>query len=329
MTEAVEKVVDSTTMVLRGLDEKTRSAVFIASTDAIDSYDEIVEQTWRLDRYISNPVVLFAHQSRELPIGKSSEVGVVDGKLQTRITFASAEANPKAENVWQSVREGTLRAVSVGFLPGDYRWEKREGREVLVLSNNELLEISVTPIPANAEALAKMRARARGDRKELSMAGEQNETTAALRSALESKDAELAAVRRDLASATERATTAERQRAELTVERDAEKKRADEAAAALKDAKARVVELEIDSVIGVKVLPERKEFLMELSQESPSLFAKEMEKIKKGPDLTQLQRAIPDAKSPPPSTAGTSAAAGDDLAAHINDAFHRSAARAG
>ncbi len=145
---------------VRAIREEAREADFVCSTDAIDSYGEIVEQDWDLTRYLKNPVVLFAHQSRELPIGKATNVKVENGELVATIVFASEKANPLAENAWQSVLEGTLRAVSVGFDPHEVRAEKRDGVDVTVLAKNELYEISVTPIGANPEALAKQRAKA-------------------------------------------------------------------------------------------------------------------------------------------------------------------------
>ena len=135
-----------------------RSATFVASTDAIDSYGEIVEQVWDLARYRANPIVLYGHQSRELPIGMCTAVGVSGGKLECTIQFATANQNPVAERVWQLVQAQILRAVSVGFAPRTVRRETRDGKEVTVLSDNELHEISVVTIPANPEALAKMKA---------------------------------------------------------------------------------------------------------------------------------------------------------------------------
>jgi HK97 family phage prohead protease len=131
----------------------------IASTAAIDSYDEIVEQTWDLSRFNANPVVLWAHQSRELPLGYASNVGVVNGALQMRLNFCDATANPMGPQVYALFKQKALRAVSVGFIPRDVRLEMRDGREIFVLSNNLLLEISPTPIGANPEALAKSHAR--------------------------------------------------------------------------------------------------------------------------------------------------------------------------
>lgn len=55
---------------IRSVRDDKREADFVASTNALDSWDEIVEQVWRLERFLANPVVLFAHQSCELPIGE-------------------------------------------------------------------------------------------------------------------------------------------------------------------------------------------------------------------------------------------------------------------
>lgn len=140
--------------------DAARSVDVVASTDAIDSMGEIVEQSWDLKRFKANPVVLWAHASREPPIGKASAVAVRDGKLQCRITFASEKANPRAEQAWNLIQEGMLGAVSVGFRPRSVRKERRDDREVYVLADNELYELSVTPVPANAEALMRLRTRA-------------------------------------------------------------------------------------------------------------------------------------------------------------------------
>ncbi len=143
---------------VKAFNEEKRTVDFVASTGVVDAHDEVVDQgTWHLDDYLKNPVVLFAHQSRELPIGQSIDVGILDGKLQARILFATGEMNPKAEQVFQLVKAKFLRAVSVGFIPKSYRYEMREGVEVWVWADCILKEISVTPVPANPEALAKMK----------------------------------------------------------------------------------------------------------------------------------------------------------------------------
>lgn len=151
----------SKALVLKSVDEEKREVDFIASTDAIDSWGEIVAQNWRLERFNANPVILFAHNSRELPIGQAVRCAVERGVLVCRIRFATEEANPLAEKVWQSIRQKTLRAVSVGFRPHSVRLELRDDVEVWILDDNELHEISVVPVPANPDALARMKSAAR------------------------------------------------------------------------------------------------------------------------------------------------------------------------
>jgi HK97 family phage prohead protease len=142
----------------RSINEARRSVDVVMSTDTIDRYGERVAQDWNLNGYFKNPVVLWAHSSRELPIGRGENVRVEDGALQGTIIFASAAANPIAEQCFQLFREDVLNAVSVGFIPHSYKYEKENDKEVLVLSQNELIELSCTPVPANPDALAKMRA---------------------------------------------------------------------------------------------------------------------------------------------------------------------------
>lgn len=147
-------------------DVQGRSVRVTASTESEDSYGDIVTQDWDLRRYERNPVVLYNHNSfggmfggaraeETLPIGSASDVRVVGGALEATLNFVTAEANPLAEKILQLFKQRAIRAVSVGFRPGAKREETRNGRDVYVLSKNELYEISVTPMGANADAVAK------------------------------------------------------------------------------------------------------------------------------------------------------------------------------
>lgn len=151
--------------IKRAGDTTERVVDVIASTDTVDSYGDSIDQgSWKLERYAGNPVVLYAHNNRDLPIGTAEGVAVKDGALRCRIRFVTDDANPLAGNVWKLIEQGALRAVSVGFLPHTCRWEKRDDREVFVMADCELLEISVVPVPANPDALAQLRARAASTR---------------------------------------------------------------------------------------------------------------------------------------------------------------------
>jgi HK97 family phage prohead protease len=146
---------------VRAIRDDAREVDFVASTETIDSWDEIIDvASWKLGRFLANPVILYGHQSYELPIGQATRCEIVKDELQCTIRFASADANPEAEKVWKLVQEKVLRAVSVGFKPTDGKYEMRDGRDVYVLYGADLREISVVAIPANPDCLAVMKSAA-------------------------------------------------------------------------------------------------------------------------------------------------------------------------
>lgn len=260
---------------VRAVREETREADFICSTDAIDRYGEIVEQTsWQLERFAQNPVALWSHQSRDLPIGQCKNVGVIDGKLQATIQFS--KAHQKAIDVWNLVQEKTLRAVSVGFYPHTYRLEKRDDKEVLVLADNELVEISVCAIPANHEALAKSaRAKALAATPKTSAAAtvatEESIMTEAEKKALEdqirARDAEARAAEKRAADAEVKVKALEAQNDALVKERDA-------ALLATKAAEKRLCEHEVNALVGVKFAKDERDAQVELAMTNRPLFEK-------------------------------------------------------
>jgi HK97 family phage prohead protease len=306
-------------ITLRSIDEAARTVDFIASTDAVDTYDEIVDQgTWELDIYRANPVVLFAHKSRELPIGKSVDVAVRNGRLECRIQFATEDMNPEAERVWKLIKGQFLRAVSVGFIPRDVKWEKRDGKDVFVLYGNSLREISVTPVPANHEALAKMRARALAGRpaNEAPRAQENDmdektkqelesqlaAATKAIEEAKAKRAEELAAKDAELALAA-KALESLQAKAELTAERDALVVERDALAKEKADLHAKMTEAEVDALVGDKITPAQKDDFLALARESRARF----DAIVKGlPSLGLLSKApvIDPKKGTEPAQAG-------------------------
>lgn len=119
---------------------------FIASTSSIDRQGDSIDQAgWELDNFQKNPVILFAHNYSELPIGKAIDIVKGENTLTIKIKFASEEANPKAQQVRRLVDDGMLSTTSVGFIQ-----KERNGS---IITRAELLEVSIVPVPANAEAL--------------------------------------------------------------------------------------------------------------------------------------------------------------------------------
>lgn len=130
----------------KGYDEKSGLVEFIASSDAVDREGESIDpQGWDLSNIGKNLPLLWAHNDRELPIGKVVEARVEGNNLIAAVEFAH-KVNDFAKQVYDMVTAGFLNAVSVGFMPKSYNVEGR-------MISQELLELSVVNIPANQEAL--------------------------------------------------------------------------------------------------------------------------------------------------------------------------------
>lgn len=135
----------------------------VASDESVDSFGTIV-RGFILDRFIANPVVLFAHDHTRI-VGGASNVRHADGALRMTITLAEEGTSATVDEVRSLRRQGLLRGISVSVLPGTLSVEKgADGCEVVVLGDNELLETTVCAIPANPNALAEMRAHALSNR---------------------------------------------------------------------------------------------------------------------------------------------------------------------
>lgn len=139
-----------------------RVVKFVFSDGSVDRYGDTIDpRGWQLDSYRSNPVVLFGHNDKTAGnvIGKCRSVRVDGAQLVGEIEFAPASANPDAEVVFQLVKGGFLSSVSVGFQPLEWSLAKDKSRLGGVdFKKQELLEVSVVPIPANANALVQARA---------------------------------------------------------------------------------------------------------------------------------------------------------------------------
>lgn len=127
----------------------SRQRKFTVSTAAVDrDNDSISVAGWKLDNYRKNPTVLFAHDYASLPIARAVSIGIENGKLVATAEFAEHDM---AETCLKLIDGGFLRATSVGFRPiAASRAVERDGFD---FKEQELLEFSIVPVPANPEAL--------------------------------------------------------------------------------------------------------------------------------------------------------------------------------
>ncbi len=122
---------------------------FILSKEVEDRAGDIVRVDGiDLARYKKNPVVLFAHDYNQLPVGKAVDVKVEGKKLIAEGVFASHDF---AQTLRKMYDEGFIKTVSIGFIPKDM--EQIDGSFGFDIKESELLEFSIVPVPCNPEAL--------------------------------------------------------------------------------------------------------------------------------------------------------------------------------
>lgn len=126
--------------------------------------DRLDPQGWELANFAANPVVLWAHQYSQLPVGKSLKTWVSAStdqgtSLKALKQFARADENPMADLVFRLIKGGYLNTASVGFRPiagePDVRQpDEPEGTRIgMRFSKQELYESSIVPVPSNPNAL--------------------------------------------------------------------------------------------------------------------------------------------------------------------------------
>lgn len=135
--------------------ETDRVLRFTISTDSVDrDGDTIAVDGWELDNFLKNPVVLFGHNYRDLPVARALDVWVEGKKLKSDAEFTDAETYAFGDTVYRMFLGKYMRAVSVGFSPTKWMWVEEDDRPFGIdFIQQELLEYSAVPVPANPEAL--------------------------------------------------------------------------------------------------------------------------------------------------------------------------------
>lgn len=122
---------------------------FVASTEGIKRDGrELKLEDWRLDNYLRNPVVLWAHgyMGERPPIGRA-QVMIDPGRRALIADVTFDRDDPFAQEIERKIRAGFLNAVSVGWQDVEV---EENGKKRTV---HDLLDISVVPVPADPDAL--------------------------------------------------------------------------------------------------------------------------------------------------------------------------------
>lgn len=161
----MNKIVKLMSSSPRLVDDARRIVRFRGTNGTIDRDGESIDpKRWDFDNYMKNPVVQFGHDYSERPVGRTVKIENDGKNVDFYIQFPASEEEAGEEwfkftdSVYRMVKSGFLNATSVGFRPTvpPKVMPKGDGisspRRVFV--GQELLEISIVPVPSNPDALA-------------------------------------------------------------------------------------------------------------------------------------------------------------------------------
>ena len=94
-------------------------------------------------------VVLYGHNYGELPVGRAERIRIKSDAVEADVRFAS-EIDPFAARVERFVAGDFLRSCSIGFKPLS---NERQSDGSYLISQWEMLELSMVPVPANSDAI--------------------------------------------------------------------------------------------------------------------------------------------------------------------------------
>jgi HK97 family phage prohead protease/HK97 family phage major capsid protein len=126
-----------------------------ANTTAKDRAGDIVTaEAWAkgVENYRRNPVLLFQHK-HDCPIGRVENIKV--DKKGIYVEGAISEAAEKTHGVQTLIKDGALKSFSVGFRVKDGKYNRED--DSMLITDVELLEISVVSVPCNQDSLFSIR----------------------------------------------------------------------------------------------------------------------------------------------------------------------------
>jgi HK97 family phage prohead protease len=132
---------------------------FVISTDSIDRMgDTVAVDGWQVENFFKGGPgpVLWAHDYTTPPVGRAPRVAVEEGALIGTVEFVPRDVSPFAGMIRDMVEGGFIKSTSVGFDP--IRFEVNEERGGLDFKEQELLEFSIVPVPANPQAVIQAKA---------------------------------------------------------------------------------------------------------------------------------------------------------------------------
>lgn len=124
----------------------------MASDESVDRDNDVIKvDGWNVDNWLKTGSLIYGHDpsSPFNVVGTAHGAEVRDGKLYLYSKLAKKGTSENHDAIRSLIDQKILRGVSVGFKSSDFEANEFGGRNFL---KQELLEISLTPIPANSNA---------------------------------------------------------------------------------------------------------------------------------------------------------------------------------
>lgn len=130
-----------------------RTVVFRASDQTPDrDGDIILANGWELDNFIKTGSILYGHNPSRFPVAGVKDAQITGEELLVTAVFPEEGKSPDSDVAYNLIKSDVLKGVSVGFRALEHeRNEETGGR---IFTKTELLELSLTPVPANPNAMA-------------------------------------------------------------------------------------------------------------------------------------------------------------------------------
>ena len=126
-----------------------------ANTTTKDRAGDIVTaEAWAkgVENFRQNPVMLYQHK-HDCPIGRFNQITV--DKKGIYVEGTVSEAAEKNHGIHTLIKDGALKSFSVGFRVLDGKYNSKD--DTMLITDVELLEISVVSVPCNQESLFSLR----------------------------------------------------------------------------------------------------------------------------------------------------------------------------
>lgn len=137
---------------IKEINEKENTLTSFVSTNSVDRMGEVLDPSGAdLSNYRKNPVVLWAHDYSQPPIGKALWAKRSGDGILAKMEFAPTAFAQEIKKLYQ---EKFLNTFSVGFIPKNWVDGKSQKDPARTYTQWEMLEYSAVPVPANPDALA-------------------------------------------------------------------------------------------------------------------------------------------------------------------------------